>query len=80
MKEFKKTYFEIINNTISIQDNYVNNIPKCLYESIKLMEKNVIHEMNDNIFPIPKTLLSYYVKEIFESGFYYVHENLMENI
>lgn len=80
MKEFEKVYFEIINNTISIYDNYINNIPKCLYESIKLMKKNVIHEMNSNIFPIPKTLLSYYVKEIFESGFYYVNENLMENI
>ena len=42
MKEFEKVYFEIINNTISIYDNYINNIPKCLYESIKLMKKKML--------------------------------------
>ena len=47
-------------------------------ESIHLNE--IITEMNENVYPIPKELLSFLIKEIFENGFFYVKEFPMQVI
>ena len=80
MNKFDETYFKILHQTKSLYNDYLNNKPICLYESIKLIENDIIVEMNNNVFPIPKDLLSFYVKEILENGFYYVFENSMKNV
>lgn len=47
----------------------------------KLVEfKNVITEMNSNIYPIPSEVLSHFIKKVFDNGFEYVHNYSMKTI
>lgn len=81
MNEFNKMYDFVINEIKfgNLNKNIVNfyERPKCLYESVNF---NIITEMNHSIFPIPKQLLSFYVKEVYENGFYYVSEYSMRKV
>lgn len=83
MKKFNNAYKKIINEIKfgNLQTNLFNLYDhncKCIYESI--IFKNIINEMNDNVFPIPKQLLSFYVKEVYENGFQYVSEYSMKKV
>ncbi len=80
MNNFEKTYLKILHIDKPIYKEHLLNKPKCEYKSIKIKNNNLIFEMNTKIFPIPKDLLSFYVKEVYENGFYYIYENLMSNI
>lgn len=80
MDNFKKAYLEILHINKPIYKEYLLNQPICEYKSIKIKNNHLIFEMNNNVFPIPKDLLSFYVKEVYENGFYYVYENIMSNI
>ena len=42
---------------------------KIIFENQMINFKNVISEMNTNVYPIPKEVLSYFVKKIFDNGF-----------
>lgn len=42
---------------------------KVIFENQMINFKNVITEMNTNVYPIPKEVLSYFVKKIFDNGF-----------
>ena len=42
---------------------------KVIFENQMINFKNVLTEMNTNVYPIPKEVLSYFVKKIFDNGF-----------
>lgn len=42
---------------------------KVIFENQMINFKNILTEMNTNVYPIPKEVLSYFVKKIFDNGF-----------
>ena len=76
-----KTLIKIGHNII------IKEINKPLFQHLKisvenkLVEfKNVITEMNSNIYPIPSEVLSHFVKKVFDNGFEYVHNYSMKTV
>jgi hypothetical protein len=46
---------------------------KVIFENQMINFKNTITEMNTNVYPIPKEVLSYFVKKIFDNGFIFTN-------
>lgn len=86
MKKFNKVFDQIMKqNGFCLK--YVDKIlfekaeqPKCLYKSVKFFDRSLIFEMNDNVYPIPKDVLSFYVGASYEDNFDYVAEYKMSKI
>lgn len=66
MKNLINTYHQII----FTERHHTNfNHLKVIFENQMINFKNVLTEMNTNVYPIPKEVLSYFVKKIFDNGF-----------
>ena len=46
---------------------------KIVFENHCINFKHVISEMNDNVYPIPKEVLSFFVKQIYENGYQFIY-------
>lgn len=66
MKNLINAYHQII-FTECPHTNF--NHLKVIFENQMINFKNVLTEMNTNVYPIPKEVLSYFVKKIFDNGF-----------
>ena len=66
MKNLINAYHQII-FTEHPHTNF--NHLKVIFENQMINFKNVLTEMNTNVYPIPKEVLSYFVKKIFDNGF-----------
>ena len=66
---FNKKLYQIL------QYQYLNILPqyKCKNEVINLFKDFIISQMQD-LYPIPKDLLSYFIKDIFDGGFFYIDQ------
>ena len=66
MKNLINAYHQII----FTERHHTNfNHLKVIFENQMINFKNVLTEMNTNVYPIPKEVLSYFVKKIFDNGF-----------
>lgn len=74
-KKFNEKYDKILSE---IRITHVNGglfkYEPRFYASESIYLDEIITEMNENVYPIPKELLSFLVKEVFENGFFYVKE------
>lgn len=53
---------------------------KISFENKLVKFKNVITEMNSNIYPIPNEVLSHFIKKVFDNGFEYVSNYSIKTI
>ena len=66
MKNLINAYHQII----FTERHHTNfNHLKVIFENQMINFKNILTEMNTNVYPIPKEVLSYFVKKIFDNGF-----------